>query len=66
MEDILAVYCRPYDARFAVVCMDETSRQLIGEVCEPMSLKPGRARRVGHGQSEHPRSCLIVRDLFAA
>ena len=30
MEDVLDVYCRAYDAHFPVVCMDETSRQLIG------------------------------------
>lgn len=48
MEDVLAVYCRPYDARFPVVCMDETSRQLIGEVREPIALKPGKATRYEH------------------
>lgn len=48
MEDVLDVYCRPYDARFPVVCMDETSRQLIGEVCEPVAVKPGQAARHEH------------------
>ena len=48
MEDILDVYCRPYDARFPVVCMDETSRQLIGDVCEPIALKPGQVARHEH------------------
>ena len=48
MEDVLDVYCRPYDARFPVVCMDETSRQLIGDVCEPIALKPGQVARHEH------------------
>jgi hypothetical protein len=35
MEDVLAVYKRPYDPQHPVVCLDETSKQLIGEsVCE--------------------------------
>ena len=32
MEDVLQVYQRPYDPRFPVVCLDEASKQLIGEV----------------------------------
>ena len=34
MEDVLEVYARPYDPRRPVVCMDETNKQLIGEVRE--------------------------------
>ncbi len=47
MEDVLDVCCRPYDARFPVVC-DATSRQLIGEVRQPIALKPGKAARHEH------------------
>ncbi|GAA6410285.1 hypothetical protein K040078D81_44020 [Blautia hominis] len=38
MEDILAVYERPYDPLCPVVCIDETNKQLIKETripCEP-------------------------------
>jgi hypothetical protein len=35
MEDVLDVYQRPYDPDFPVVCMDESTKQLIGEVTEP-------------------------------
>jgi DDE superfamily endonuclease len=45
MEDILEVYHRPSDPRRPVVCMDETSEQLIGEVREPLPLGPGRVER---------------------
>ncbi len=31
MEDGLAVYQRPYDRARPVVCLDETSRQVLGE-----------------------------------
>jgi hypothetical protein len=41
MEDILEVYARPYDPKFPVVCMDESSVQLIGEVQEPIPAAPG-------------------------
>lgn len=41
MEDILEVYARPYDKNFPVVCMDESSMQLIGEVHEPIPAAPG-------------------------
>jgi len=41
MEDILEVYARPYNVKFPVVCMDESSVQLIGEVHEPIPAAPG-------------------------
>jgi len=45
MEDVLEVYHRPYDPRRPQVCMDETSKQLIGEVREPLPLCPGQVER---------------------
>jgi len=41
MEDVLEVYARSYDPRFPVVCMDESSMQLIGEVQQPIPAAPG-------------------------
>ena len=41
MEDVLEVYHRPYDPQRPVVCMDEASKQLVGEVRTPLPLKPG-------------------------
>ena len=32
MEDVLDVYTRPYDTHRPTVCLDETSKQLVGEV----------------------------------
>ena len=43
MEDVLRVYQLPYDHRAPVVCMDEASQQLIGEVTTPLPLRVGRA-----------------------
>lgn len=45
MEDVLSVYHRPYDPARPVVCLDETSKQLIGEVREPLPPAPGRVER---------------------
>src|SRR3982751_945430 len=57
MEDVLAVYHRPYDPKRPVVCVDETFKQLIGETREPLPMRGGAAvlspppRRQGVG---HP------------
>jgi hypothetical protein len=45
MEDVLEVYKLPYDPRYPVVCMDEASKQLVGEVRLPLEAQPGRVRR---------------------
>ena len=41
MEDVLEVYARPYDPTCPVLCMDESSMQLIGEVQQPIPAAPG-------------------------
>jgi hypothetical protein len=48
MEDVLDVYHRPYDPRRPLVCMDETSKQLVGETRRPVPAAPGRAGRVDY------------------
>lgn len=46
MEDVLDVYTRAYDPRHPVVCMDESPKQLFGEVREPVPMKPGYVRKI--------------------
>jgi len=46
MEDVLDVYSRPYDPRFPVICMDEASKQLVGEVRDPLPMRPGDPLRI--------------------
>jgi len=41
MEDVLDVYERPRDPTHPVVCMDEASKQLVGEVRDPLPTAPG-------------------------
>lgn len=45
MEDILEVYQRPYDPQRPLVCLDETSKQLIAETRVPIAAKPGQPGR---------------------
>jgi uncharacterized small protein (DUF1192 family) len=45
MEDILEVYQRPYDPQRPLVCIDETSKQLIAETRVPIAAKPGQPAR---------------------
>jgi transposase len=45
MEDVLEVYKRPYDPKRPQICMDETSKQLLADMREPIPAKPGSLER---------------------
>lgn len=45
MEDVLEVYTRPRDPVRPMVCLDETSKQLIRETRTSIPMKPGREAR---------------------
>ena len=45
MEDVLDVYERPDDPARPVVCLDETSRQLLGDARPSLPPRPGRPTR---------------------
>ena len=45
MEDVLDVYQRPGDPTHPVVCLDETSRQVVAETREARPVAPGRPAR---------------------
>ena len=59
MEDVLDVYERPYDLRHPQVCMDETSKQLVGETRTPLPARPDRPARIDYEYVRHG-----VRNLF--
>ena len=59
MEDVLDVYERPHDPRRPQVCMDETSKQLVGEARTPLPARPGRPARIDYEYVRHG-----VRNLF--
>jgi hypothetical protein len=45
MEDILAVHKRPRDGDCPLVCLDETSKQLLADTRTPIPIKPGQPER---------------------
>jgi hypothetical protein len=45
MEDVIEVYHRPYDERRPLVCIDESSKQLVSEVRAPLPARPGTPAR---------------------
>jgi hypothetical protein len=45
IEDVLEVYTRPHDPERPLVCLDESSKQLIAETRIPVPMKPGRPAR---------------------
>ena len=45
MEDVLEVYHRPFDEKRPLVCLDEASKQLIGETVQPLPAEPGQPER---------------------
>ena len=63
MEDILDVYRRPRDPECPVVCLDETSKQLIAETRVPISAKPGHPARVDYEYERNGTANIFM--LFA-
>lgn len=61
MEDILEVYHLPYDIDYPVVCLDESNKQLVGEVRTPMPCIPGHPQYI---DDEYVRNG--VADIFMA
>ncbi len=48
MEDVLEVYKRRLNPRRPVICLDETSKQLVGETRTPIPAAPGRPKRIDY------------------
>jgi hypothetical protein len=63
MEDVLEVYQRPHDPARPVVCLDETSKQLISETRVPIPAKPGRPARHDYEYARNGTANLFM--LFA-
>ena len=63
MEDVLAVYMRPHDPDRVLVCLDETSKQLIAETRVPIPMKAGRPARVDYEYERNGTANLFM--LFA-
>ena len=63
MEDVIEVYHRPHDPDRPVVCVDETSKQLIIETRTPIPARRGQPRRVDHEYQRNGTANLFM--MFA-
>ena len=63
MEDVLEVYQRPYDPDRPVVCLDETTKQLIKETSVPVPAKPSQPARHDYEYERNGTANLFM--LFA-
>ncbi len=53
MEDVINVYVRPYDPLHPVVCFDESNKQLVAEIVEPLPVEPGKPQRYDYEYERH-------------
>ncbi|HZQ34628.1 MAG TPA: IS630 family transposase [Dehalococcoidia bacterium] len=60
MEAVLDVYHRPHDPRRPQVCLDETSKQLVGEVRLPHAVQPGQPAREEYEYVRNGVANLVV------
>ena len=63
MEDVLAVYTRPHDPDYPLVCLDETSKQLLAETRVPIPMKPGHPARCDYEYERNGTANLFM--MFA-
>lgn len=60
MEEVLAVYQRPYDPDFPVVCLDEATKQLVKETIAPLPAQPGQPQRVDYEYERNGTANLFM------
>lgn len=48
MEEILDLYAMPRDIRFPLVCLDETTKQLVKEITPPLAREKGKCERIDY------------------
>jgi len=63
MEDVLEVYQRPHNPDRPVVCVDETSKQLVADTRVPIAAKPGQVARHDHEYERNGTANLFM--MFA-
>ena len=60
MEDVLEVYHRQYEDKEVLVCLDETSKQLVGETRPPRPPRPGAVQAYDHEYQRNGVSNLFM------
>jgi len=61
MENVLDIYKQPYDEKNPLVCMDESPKQLIGEIREEIKMECGSEKKI---DSEYVRNGVC--EIFIA
>jgi hypothetical protein len=60
MEDVLEVYQRDYDPKRPVICLDESSKQLVAETRQPIPAAPGRPERIDYEYERNGTANLFM------
>lgn len=60
MENVLEVYAKAYDPRRPVVCADEGGKQLIGDVREPLPVRPKSPAKEDYEYTRNGTANLFV------
>jgi hypothetical protein len=60
MEDVLAVYARPYDEQMPVVCMDEKPYQLLDHAREPLPMHPGTTEKIDNEYKRNGTCSIFI------
>lgn len=60
MEDVLAIYARPYSEFSPVICMDEKPYQLLDHVREPLPAKPGHTEKVDNEYQRNGTCSIFI------
>jgi len=60
MEDVLEVYTRPHNPAPPLVCLDETSKQLVAETRMPIPMQPGQPARYDYEYERNGTASLFM------
>jgi hypothetical protein len=63
MENVLEAYTRPHDPKRPLVCLDETSKQLVAETRTPLPMQPGHPARYDYEYKRNGTANIFM--LFA-
>ncbi len=60
MEDVLEVYCQPYDPAVPRICMDEMGKNLVKDKYPPEPARPGQVAREDYSYEKEGRANLFI------
>lgn len=60
MEDVIEVYHQPYDPETPRVCVDEGGKQLVGDIREPLPVRPGSPAKQDYEYERHGTANLFL------